>query len=251
MEYVDGRTVSELLAESALRADQTVRYGIEAADALAHAHDHGVVHRDLKAANAIVTTTGRLKLVDFGLARREDALIVDATTMGSIAPQGVVVGTPYAMAPEQVRGGVTDARTDIWALGVLLYEMVSGVKPFRGSTSPELFSSILRDAAKPLPAGVPVGLRAVIERCLEKEPDRRYQHSREVRAALEATQAGTVPPWATWRARVRQRRWAAAAGGLAVVALLLAVNIGGVRERLSGSPPGVDPSGWPCCPSKT
>ena len=89
MEYVDGRPLSDRLAESALSLEEAVRYGIEAADALAYAHDHGVIHRDLKAANAIVTTTGRSKLVDFGLARREDALLADATTMPSVAPAGV------------------------------------------------------------------------------------------------------------------------------------------------------------------
>ncbi len=166
MEYVDGRPLSDRLAESALSLEEAVRYGIEAADALAYAHDHGVVHRDLKAANAIVTTSGRLKLVDFGLARRDDELLVDVTTIASLVPAGVAVGTPYAMAPEQVRGGVTDARTDIWALGVLLYEMVTGTKPFSASTIPELFSSILRDAAAPLPNAVPVDVQAVIERCL-------------------------------------------------------------------------------------
>jgi len=242
MEYVDGQTLSDRLAGTGLPLGEVVRYGIEAADALEHAHEHGVIHRDLKAANAIVTTTGRLKLVDFGLARREDALLVDATTMASLAPTGVTVGTPYAMAPEQVRGSVTDAHTDIWALGVLLYEMVSGAKPFRASTTPELFSSILRDAPAPLPNGVRVDVQSVIERCLEKEPERRYHRADEVRTALEAIQAGTAPMWATWRARVRRRPWVAAAvAGIALVTILALANVGGVREWFGGSPAAVEP----------
>ena len=242
MEYVDGPPLSDRLADRALPFEEAVRYAIEAADALAYAHEHGVIHRDLKAANAMVTTTGRLKLVDFGLARREDALLADATTMASLAPAGIAVGTPYSMAPEQVRGGITDARTDIWALGVLLYEMVSGAKPFTAPTTQDLFSSILRDAPAPLPDATPIALRSVIERCLEKGPERRYEHACEVGAALEAIHAGTVPPWAAWRARVRRRPWmASAAAGLAVAALLVGVNVGGVRERLSGSPPAAAP----------
>jgi serine/threonine protein kinase len=181
MEYVEGRSLSDRLAESALPVEEVVRYGLEAADALAHAHDRGVIHRDLKAANAMVTTTGRLKIVDFGLARRDDALLAEATTMASVVQAGAPVGTPYAMAPEQVRGEAADARTDIWALGVLLYEMATGAKPFSASTIPELFSSILRDGPVPLPNAVPPGLHVVIGRCLEKQPGNRYQHAGEIR----------------------------------------------------------------------
>ena len=93
MEYVEGQPLSDRLAESALPLQEAVRYGVEAADALTYAHEHHVIHRDLKAANAIVTTSGRLKLVDFGLARREDALLADATTMASVAPTGTTIGT--------------------------------------------------------------------------------------------------------------------------------------------------------------
>jgi serine/threonine protein kinase/tetratricopeptide (TPR) repeat protein len=242
MEYVDGRPLSDRLSEAPLPVHEALRYGIEAADALAYAHDHGVVHRDLKAANAIVTTTGRLKLVDFGLARREDALLADATTMASVAPTGVAVGTPYAMAPEQVRGSALDARIDIWALGVLLHEMVSGTKPFTAATTPELFSAILRDAPAPLPDAIPRALRSVIERCLEKEPERRYQSAHEVRRALEAILGGTIRPWANWRTPLRRHpQIAAAIAALAFVAVLVGTNAGGVRERLRGSPQTVDP----------
>jgi serine/threonine-protein kinase len=237
MEYVDGRPLSDRLAESALPLHEALKYCIEAADALSYAHDHGVIHRDLKAANTIVTPTGHVKLVDFGLARREDALLADATTMPSLARVGVVIGTPYAMAPEQVRGGVTDARTDLWALGVLLYEMVSGARPFRAATIPEVFSSILRDTPAPLPNGIPASLWVVIERCLEKEPERRYESARDVRAALEAIQNDTVPLRTTGYAQIRRRPWmASGVAGLAVLAGLV-VGVGVVRDRLSGSPP--------------
>ena len=184
MEFVDGLPLSDCLA-GALPLEKAVQYGIEAAEALAHAHEHGVVHRDFKAANVMVGASGRLKIVDFGLARRVDASIANASAMSSLMPIGVVAGTPYAMAPEQVRGAATDTRTDIWALGVLLYEMVAGRKPFQAAAVPELYSAILRDPPAPLPPPVPVALRLLIERSLAKEPAERYQQATEVRAELE------------------------------------------------------------------
>ena len=190
MEYVDGRPLCDLVDGGALPAEDAVRYGIEAADALAHAHDRGVVHRDLKAANAIVSSSGRLKIVDFGLARRTDALMSDATTQASVAEPGVAVGTPYAMAPEQVRGGVADARTDLWALGVLLHEMLAGARPFNGATVAELFSSILRDPPAPLPSPTLAPLREIVRKCLAKDPAERYQRAADVRLMLEAVASG-------------------------------------------------------------
>ncbi len=190
MEYVDGHPLCELVEGGALPLADAVRFGIEAADALAHAHDRGVVHRDLKAANAIISSSGRLKIVDFGLARRTDTQSWDVTTEASIAGVGVTAGTPYSMAPEQVRGEVTDARTDLWALGVLLYEMLTGSRPFSGATVAELFSSILRDPPAPLPPRTPGPLRDIVRKCLAREPAERYQRAADVRLVLEAVASG-------------------------------------------------------------
>jgi eukaryotic-like serine/threonine-protein kinase len=238
MEYVDGQSLSDRLRNGPLSLEEVLRYGSEAADALTYAHDHRVVHRDFKAANALVSTAGRLKIVDFGLARRGDEMMSGATTMPTVVPAGAVAGTPYAMAPEQVRGDTTDARTDIWAFGVLLYEMVTGAKPFDGATVPELYSSILRDAPKPWAAGVAVQIRPVIERCLDKDPERRYQKARDVGDALGAIRTGLVPPWTAWRYQLTRRPGLAMlATILGVAALLVGVNVGGVRDRLAGRVP--------------
>jgi eukaryotic-like serine/threonine-protein kinase len=242
MEYVEGQSLRERLDAGAVPVAEAVRLGLQAADALEYAHARGVVHRDFKAANVIVTAEGRLKVVDFGLARRADALAAGATTEVSLVAAGVAAGTPYAMAPEQVRGEAANGRTDIWALGVLLYELVSGRKPFEAPTMPELFSAILTRAPAALPALVPAELRAVVERCLTKDPGRRYQQASEVHAALEAIQAGTVSPWVVWRYRVRRRPLTAAAAALAALAALaVGANVGGVRDRLAGRPPALPP----------
>jgi formylglycine-generating enzyme required for sulfatase activity/predicted Ser/Thr protein kinase len=185
MEYVEGRSLRDRLDAGPMSLDEALRHGLQIADALAYAHAHGVVHRDLKAANTIVTDDGRLKLVDFGLAHRTDSRLASMTTMPSLVPAGAAAGTPYAMAPELVRGEAADARADVWALGVLLYEMVTGTVPFKGGSVPEVFSAILTTAASPLPHKLPVELRALIERCLEKDPAKRYPSGADVRAALD------------------------------------------------------------------
>jgi serine/threonine protein kinase/tetratricopeptide (TPR) repeat protein len=239
MEYVEGGSLRERINEQgALAPEDVLRYGHQAAEALAYAHEHGVVHRDFKAANAMITADGRLKVVDFGLARRSDALIASATTVASLAPAGVIAGTPYAMAPEQVRGEPADARTDLWALGVLLHEMATGGAPFAGATQPELFAAILTSAPAAPPTSVSAELREVIERCLEKSPGRRYAHAREVRAAIGAIQTGTVAPWVTLRYHARQRPVLSAfAVLLALTVGFVGANVGGVRDRLVGVTP--------------
>jgi TolB-like protein/predicted Ser/Thr protein kinase len=227
MEYVDGTPLSDRIASSSVSITDAVRFGTQAADALAHAHEHGVVHRDFKAANLIVTTDGRVKIVDFGLARRHDALLSDATTQASLVPPGMAAGTPYAMAPEQVRGDTTDGRTDIWALGVLLYEMVSGRQPFSAPTTAELFSSILRDAPNPVPTTTPSDLSAIIVGCLEKDPAKRFQTASDVRSALERVRI--VPN------RARAKTIAAGAGVMVLLAAAVLTNLAGLRQWFSGA----------------
>ena len=193
MEYVEGRPLSEALA-SGLLPDAVVRYGIQIADALAHAHDRGIVHRDLKTHNVIVTPEGRAKVLDFGLAKRlptEELAEQPTRSADSLTEAGQIVGTLHYLSPEVLRGRAADMRTDVWALGVLLYELATGDRPFQGKTKFEVTSAILEQPPRPLPESVPAGLRSVIERCLAKEPGERYQRGSEVRAALEAVQSGS------------------------------------------------------------
>jgi len=223
MELVDGRPLSELVPPGGLPVPAAVRYGTQIADALSHAHARGIVHGDLKTRNVMVTRTGDTKIVDFGLARRvrraDDAT---GTQTGLATPAGSTTGTPAYMAPETLRGENADTRSDIWALGVLLHEMVTGTLPFSGRTLPEMTSSILRDAPRPPPTEVPHGLAAVIRRCLAKEPVERYQAAGEVRSALEtiATGQDARQPVAE-PARPARRR-----GQLAAVALVAALGAG-------------------------
>jgi TolB-like protein len=224
MELVDGRPLSELIPSGGLPIPTAVRYGTQIADALGHAHARGIVHGDLKARNVMVAAAGEAKIVDFGLARRVRSAGEATGTQTAVpaAPGGSVTGTPAYMAPETLRGENADRRTDIWALGVLLHEMVTGTLPFPGRTLPEMTSAILRDAPRPPPPAVPSGLSAVIRRCLAKEPGERYQAAGEVRSALEtiATGQDERQPVAEG-ARPSRRR-----GQLAAVAVIAALGAG-------------------------
>jgi eukaryotic-like serine/threonine-protein kinase len=234
MEEVEGQPLNSLVGASGLAPDLVSRYGIQIADALAHAHKNGVIHRDLKSTNAVVTSEGRVKVLDFGLAARlRDTQLLEATSSKApLTESRVIVGTLPYLAPELLRGRAADARTDIWALGVLLYEMASGSHPFRGQTGFELSSAILREAPAPLPASVSPRLRAVIFRCLEKSPHDRYQTAREVHLALQALQGShpILPPAFTSK-KTHLGRWLWLGASLLFVALLLAS--GWARKWLS------------------
>ena len=231
MEYVKGRPLAEQIGEGGLPAEKVIRYGEQISDGLAHAHEHGVIHRDLKTSNIMITPEGRVKVLDFGLAKRHaiEGVTEQTHSQNSNVVDGAGVGTMHYTAPEVFRGEATDARSDIWALGVVLYEMAAGQRPFHGNTAYELSSHILHDQPKELPASATPGLREVILKCLTKLPSERYQHAIEVRAALGALRSQTPSTVASMNvvqetaARLRiRRRVFILAGGFGAVLLLIA-----------------------------
>ena len=189
MEYVEGRPLNRVIPSAGLPVETVALYGAQIASALAHAHTRGVVHRDLKSLNVVVTPEHQAKVLDFGLALREARAEPDSETVfrskDSLQTPGAVSGTLSYMAPEALMGQSVDRRADIWALGVVLYEMASGTLPFSGQTDFEISGRILHAPPTPLPVRVPAALASVIERCLAKEPGRRFQDAADVRAALE------------------------------------------------------------------
>jgi serine/threonine-protein kinase len=243
MELVEGQSLADKLAAGPLPPEQVLRYGEQVAEALEHAHSRGVVHRDLKCANVVITPEGRAKVLDFGLAGRlRDDDFVEATTqsLGSAELSGKIAGTLPYMAPEQLRGQPADSRSDLWSLGVMLYEMAAGERPFRGGTAFEVSSAILGQPTPPLQrtttGQVPPQLQTIIEHCLEKDPDARYQRSGEVRAALEMTRAGSEVQLPSRPPATSSRRWqlAAAAGTAALVAAVVWLALGGGTDHLIG-----------------
>jgi serine/threonine protein kinase len=192
MELIEGRSLSDLITTTGLSMETVARYGTQIADALAHAHDRGIVHHDLKGSNVMVTPEGRVKVLDFGLATRLEREEISELTLSYTELESKLVGTLPYMAPEILRGQKGDHLSDVWSLGVLLYEAAAGKLPFRGNTGFEVTSLILREPPPPLPSTVPYGLAAVIQRCLMKERAERYQRASEVRAALETVQGAVL-----------------------------------------------------------
>jgi Tol biopolymer transport system component/predicted Ser/Thr protein kinase len=248
MEYVAGQTLDRLIAPRRLSIREVLRYAVQIADALAAAHAAGIVHRDLKPSNIMVTDKGLVKVLDFGVAKLTDSAGADdpgGPTRTDAMPrtvEGTILGTVAYMSPEQAEGRRVDARSDIFAFGSVLYEMVTGRRPFQGETRLATLSAILRD--EPAPAseivnGVPKELDRIITHCLRKDLARRFQHLDDVKTLLEALED---------EADSEKRLAGRAAGGtgtrgrrmaLAAAALFLAASAAGVvwwlgRERTRG-----------------
>jgi serine/threonine protein kinase len=185
MELIEGQPLDRMISASGLPVERIVEIAGAVAEGLAAAHEKGIVHRDLKPANVMVTAEGRVKVLDFGLAKDVSPETSNDATMTAAGQTqaGIVMGTPAYMSPEQVSGRVLDCRTDIFSLGVMLHEMATGRRPFEGTSSAELVSSILRDhppLVTDVRSDLPSDLARIIRRCLEKDPRHRLQTARDV-----------------------------------------------------------------------
>jgi TolB-like protein/tetratricopeptide (TPR) repeat protein len=238
MERVEGDSLDQVIPENGLETAELVSIASSVTDALAVAHAKGITHRDLKPANIMVGEGGRVKILDFGLAKlRPEPAAAEPSQLPtrSLTLMGIAMGTVPYMSPEQVEGKAVDQRSDLFSLGIVLYEMATGRRPFAGDSAPAVMSAVLKDTPAPareLNARVPWSLERIIGRCLEKSPERRPQSAREVTEALELVQAESAARWPfSWLAALpatsagalrRKLGWiAAGALGVAVTTALV------------------------------
>ena len=245
MELLEGRTLKHCIAKRPLETEQAAKLGMQIADALEAAHAKGIVHRDIKPEKILVSDRGHVKLLDFGLAKLLHPVSEETLTQSETQGQGAAGTLPY-IAPEQLQGQSVDARADIYAVGVVLYEMATGQRPFRAESSVRLIADILH-SPPPRPRwvrqAVPPRLEEAILKCLEKDPENRYQSAKELavdlrRLAAPSTVAGK-PPLLPERLRLKRAMVIGGVTLLAVLVVLFALNVGGWRQRLlySTGPP--------------
>jgi Tol biopolymer transport system component len=256
MELVDGGPLSEAIPKGGLPIEKLLRIGIEVADAMSAAQQRGITHRDLKPGNIMLTASGRAKVLDFGLAKVHDATISgasdDLTRMSSsssdMTGEGKIIGTVAYMSPEQAEGKDVDPRSDIFSLGVVLHEMATGERPFKGDTNVSVLSAILKDTPKPVTDSnpeLPPDLARIVRRCLAKDPERRYQTAADLRNELEELKQDTATGTVTMvRPAVQNRSKrgvaiAAAVVGIgALVAIIAAWSVLGRRGAASNAATG-------------
>src|SRR5689334_19808609 len=251
LELVDGDTLADRIATGPIAVDDAIAIAKQIADALDVAHEAGIVHRDLKPGNIKITSDGRIKVLDFGLAKAiaaaggesSDSDPANSPTITVHGTQhGVILGTAAYMSPEQARGKRIDKRTDIWAFGCVFFEMLTGQRAFGGETTSDVIAAIIerRPDLNLLPRSTTPHVRRVLERCLEKDPKRRARDIADVRAELDASAAASVTP--------RRSLLIPAIALVAVIAVIAAIALWRSRplpvappapiEFTSGAPPG-------------
>ena len=239
MELVEGEDLSQRIARGAMPIDEALPIAKQIAAALEAAHEQGIIHRDLKPANIKVRPDGMVKVLDFGLAKlthptgSQSAGVADSPTITSPAmtAQGMILGPAAYMAPEQARGKVIDKRVDVWAFGCILFEMLTGTRPFGGDNVTETLANVLKSAPdwKALPGDVPVIVRHLIQRCLEKDATRRLAATAAITYVLdEAVTAVHADPHAVTsvQAKAAPLRWFFATAALAMLlATVVAITV--------------------------
>jgi Tol biopolymer transport system component len=252
MELLDGESLAARLDKGPLKIDEVMRLGAQVADALDKAHRKGIVHRDLKPANLMLTKTG-VKVLDFGVAKLSEGRFGTTTGTGilpTVAPtrttpltmQGAIVGTMQYMAPEQLEGKPVDHRADIFSLGAVLFEMVTGKRAFEGASQASVIAAVLEREPRPvseITAGTPPSLDRAIGRCLLKDPDERWQSALDIKSELEwiAAQSGTARAAARPAAAGRRRVPAAVTALIAAIGIVVAFLLGWVMNRTAAPPP--------------
>lgn len=251
MEYLPGKTLEQLIQRRPLPVETAIKYAMQVADALAAAHAAGIIHRDLKPGNVIIGDEGRVKVLDFGLAKlteeteEREASESDGTrTQGPKSEAGAIVGTASYMSPEQAEGRKIDQRSDIFAFGAMLYEMLTGRRAFHGESYISTLGSVIHKDPRPireLAVVIPPDLEKIIFRCLRKDPNRRIQFMLEVKAALQdVLEEGVTPPAGKPAPATRSKgtwRWP----GIAAAIVLLAGSIWYLRQEPPGLPPDPEP----------
>jgi serine/threonine protein kinase len=233
MEYVGGKALADLIPRHGMPLGEALKHAVPIADALAAAHAAGIVHRDFKPANVMVGSDGRVRVVDFGLAKLADAGAVsedDVTVGAGDRPQtaeGLLVGTVGYMSPEQAEGKEVDARSDVFSFGAVLYEMVTGRRAFQGDSQASTLAAVLRGEPRPatqVVEGLPAELDRVITRSLKKDPERRFQGMADLKVALqelkEESDSGSLAAPAHAR-RTARLGWRWAVGALGALVLLV------------------------------
>ncbi|HEX3352093.1 MAG TPA: protein kinase [Terriglobales bacterium] len=237
-ELLEGETLRERLRSGALSIRKTIDNGLQVARGLAAAHEKGIVHRDLKPENLFITSDGRVKILDFGLAkltRPEAESGADAPTVHAVTEPGLIMGTAGYMSPEQVRGQVADPRSDIFAFGAILFEMISGKRAFHGETSADTMSAILKEDVPELSEtarNVPAGLERIVRHCLEKNPSQRFHSAGDLAFDLEAlteisagsSKSGAQAAVAHVRGEESRRKLLSIAGAVVVAAALIGLG---------------------------